>query len=150
MSGLEKPAGKDDALPEQKPFASTPQPLTASCHCGRVTLEIPSKPQDICECRCSICYRYGALWAYYKRGQVTVTVSAEPAPGVSQQSYVRTDEGADGDIGFFWCGHCGCMTHWWKMGQDGPLDDAEAKMGVNSRMLPKHLVEIARRSIVVC
>ncbi|KAK6072308.1 hypothetical protein SCUP515_07389 [Seiridium cupressi] len=148
MPGLKKLVGKDDALPAQGPFASTPQPLAASCHCGRVTLEIPSKPQDICECHCTICYRYGALWAYYKRGQVTITVSAEPVPGVSQQSYVRTDEGAEGDIGFFWCGHCGCMTHWWKMGQDGPSDDAEAKMGVNSRMLPKHLVEDARRSIV--
>ncbi|KAH8655310.1 hypothetical protein BX600DRAFT_515142 [Xylariales sp. PMI_506] len=122
------------SLPEPTSTQPAREPITASCHCGRVTLEIPHAPKQTNECQCSICYRYGAIWCYYTRGDVTVTVSAEPPPGVSQQKYVRTDKDVTGDSGFYWCGHCGCMTHWWKLD-----DDAEAEMGVNGRMFTKRL-----------
>jgi len=38
---------------------------TGSCHCGAVQLEIPSAPDHLTNCNCSICWRYGALWAYF-------------------------------------------------------------------------------------
>jgi hypothetical protein len=47
--------------------------LSATCHCGAVRIEVPQPPQKLTICNCSICRRYGALWAYYKAGTVRVT-----------------------------------------------------------------------------
>ena len=38
--------------------------IRASCHCGAVCLEIDAAPAEVTECNCSICRRYGGLWAY--------------------------------------------------------------------------------------
>jgi hypothetical protein len=35
-------------------------------------LEIDRKPRQLNECNCSICRRYGARWAYYRRKSVRV------------------------------------------------------------------------------
>jgi hypothetical protein len=51
--------------------------LSTSCHCGAVSLEIDRKPRSLTDCNCSICRRYGALWAYYTRKSVRVSC----APG---------------------------------------------------------------------
>src|SRR5688500_11377221 len=76
--------------------------LTASCHCGRVRLEVARKPRRLTSCNCSICRRYGALWAYYKRSSVHVVC----AP--------------DATAAYLWChkplelyrgNTCGCATH---------------------------------------
>lgn len=45
--------------------------VVATCHCGAVTLTVDTPPTEITECNCSICRRYGALWAYYPKGAVT-------------------------------------------------------------------------------
>ncbi|KAK1248459.1 hypothetical protein MKX08_006679 [Trichoderma sp. CBMAI-0020] len=42
---------------------------TGSCHCGALTVAMPSKPIDenlegVIECNCSICERMGSLWIY--------------------------------------------------------------------------------------
>lgn len=44
--------------------------IEASCHCGAVRLEIEKAPTEITDCNCSICRRYGVLWAYYTLDQV--------------------------------------------------------------------------------
>ena len=44
--------------------------VIASCHCGSVRLEVDSPPSEVTECNCSICRRYGVLWAYYPPHQV--------------------------------------------------------------------------------
>jgi hypothetical protein len=119
--------------------SSAANKLTASCHCGRVKLELPAPPTKVNECRCTICYRYGALWAYYPRDDVAVTAED---PG--QQSYVREDhdEGGRGSIGFWSCKHCGCLTHWWSQPEHVKPDaNGSVKMGVNTRMLPESALE---------
>jgi hypothetical protein len=128
--------------------------LTATCHCGRVSLTLPSPPTKINECRCSICYRYGALWAYYPRDDVVVTVASSSDSDYSQDgtgllSYVRedTDQGAKGTIGFYSCKHCGCMTHWWAQPEHVKPTPDWSKMGVNTRMLPESLIEGVERKI---
>jgi len=131
-------ASTQDALPA----SSTPQNdvIIASCHCGRTELELPSKPTKLNECQCSVCYKYGAMWGYYTRGDVTVTTTV----GTKLDKYVRDDEGADGDISFNRCGHCGCMTHWW--GTD-PYDGDDHQMGVNCRLLPMSAIEGVERKL---
>jgi len=114
----------------------TASPLTASCHCGRVTLNLPSLPRIINECHCTICYRYGARWGYYRRPDVEITVS-NTDKNIGLMSYVRGDPDGVGDTGFYWCTHCGCLTHWWYLDEDGDRD----KMGVNTRMLTETSVK---------
>ena len=47
--------------------------LSGTCHCGAVRIEIPSQPEALTLCNCSVCRRYGGLWAYFDVGTVTVT-----------------------------------------------------------------------------
>ena len=132
-----------DQLPNPAPESSTA--ITASCHCGRVTLELPSPPKRLNECRCSICYKYGALWAYYPRKDVLITAED---PG--SRSYLRHDEFCKGDISFNWCNHCGCLTHWWGEGAADRRVGPNAKMGFNARMLPEKDIEGVDREVNYC
>ncbi|KAI1822886.1 hypothetical protein F4861DRAFT_512656, partial [Xylaria intraflava] len=59
------------------PDSSSPK---ATCHCRRITITLPRPPKEINECRCSLCYKLGALWAYYPRDHVTVTTSSPAFP----------------------------------------------------------------------
>jgi hypothetical protein len=44
------------------------------CHCGAVRISVEPAPTEITDC--SICRRYGALWAYYEKAPSTI--SPEP------------------------------------------------------------------------
>jgi len=52
--------------------------IRASCHCGAVRLEIDAPPSEVTECNCSICRRYGVLWAYYTPEQVRLLPPIRP------------------------------------------------------------------------
>ncbi len=95
--------------------------INASCHCGLIRLAVEAPPEDVNDCDCSICRRYGALWAYYHPSQVR-TVAGEG----------RTDVYMWGDrsLEFHRCPTCGCVTHWSAVDRDWP------RMGVNARMMP--------------
>ncbi len=93
--------------------------LSAICHCGAVRIEVPRKPETLTDCNCSICRRYGTLWAYYKRSEVCVN----GAPG-SAAEYVWGDK----TLKFVRCRTCGCVTHWEPVEPNG-----DAKIGVNAR-----------------
>ncbi|KAH8899944.1 hypothetical protein GQ53DRAFT_740942 [Thozetella sp. PMI_491] len=130
----ENPATGGDALPPPEDKTG----LIATCHCGRVQIEMPSKPPKINECHCTVCYKYGALWGYFQRPTVTVTTS----DGATVVPYIRADK--DACCSFNRCSHCGCMTHWWGVGKyTGP----EHHMGVNCRLLPIEALEGIPRSV---
>lgn len=93
--------------------------LTATCHCGAVRVDVPRRPRSITNCNCSICRRYGTLWAYYRASEVRVTAE----PGTSAE-YVWGDK----MLRFVRCGACGCVTHW-----EGIRPTASSRMGVNAR-----------------
>ncbi len=113
--------------------SSDSTPVTVSCHCGRIAITVPDTPVKLNECRCSLCYRYGVVWAYYLRSQVTIT----SPPGEPSHRYVRSDAVADGDLGFFRCGHCGCVTHWEGIADTPKRKGPTARVGVNWRMAPE-------------
>ena len=77
--------------------------LSATCHCGAIRIEVPRRPQKLTNCNCSICRRYGALWAYYKVGTVRVTGHPE-----NTTAYVWGDK----TLRTVRCRNCGCVTHW--------------------------------------
>lgn len=100
--------------------------ITARCHCGRVSLEVPTAPAEVKSCNCSICRRYGALMAYYAPQDVRVTGDTD------------TYQWGDKSIFFHRCQHCGCFTHW------SPVDPALERMGVNARLMPPEVLAKAR------
>jgi len=38
--------------------------MEGSCHCGRVSWALATPPESITACNCTVCRRYGVLWAY--------------------------------------------------------------------------------------
>jgi hypothetical protein len=94
--------------------------LTATCHCVAVTITVPRRPRTITNCNCSICRRYGVLWAYYQAE--TVRVQATPA---ATEPYRRGPKVLE----FVRCTSCGCVTHWQRV-----VPVPGSKMGVNARL----------------
>jgi hypothetical protein len=92
--------------------------LTATCHCGAVRIELPRRPRTLTCCNCSMCRRYGALWAYYRPSSVRVTC----APGVTAR-YAWGEK----TIRFVRCRRCGCVTHYER------TRDGGRRIGVNAR-----------------
>jgi hypothetical protein len=107
--------------------------LVASCHCGAVQLEASEKPQSLTRCTCSICHRYGALWAYFTRK--TTTVTCDPAA-------ITAYRWGDRSIEFFHCASCGCLTHY------ESVDKGEdSRVALNARMMsPADIAGIAIRT----
>ena len=46
--------------------------LIATCHCGATRIELPHKPDRAGECNCTFCSRTGAVWGYYKPGEMKI------------------------------------------------------------------------------
>jgi hypothetical protein len=95
--------------------------IDASCHCGAVRFTTEAAPVEVNDCTCSICRRYGALWAYYHPSQVRFAPESGP-----------TDVYMWGEriLEFHRCAACGCITHW------SAVDRTWPRMGVNARMMP--------------
>lgn len=100
--------------------------ITATCHCGTVTIEVPVAPTQVTSCNCSICRRLGALWAYYDPSEVRV---------VGETARYRW---GDKTLDIHRCAVCGCATHW------SPADPASKRMGVNARLMDPEIVAAAR------
>ena len=104
--------------------------MEASCHCGAVRLEIDSPPPaEVNDCHCSICRRYGALWAYYEPERVRVL-----PPDAPTDVYVWGDR----TLGTHRCRGCGCVSHW--VAVDPEVD----VMGVNARLMDPEVLAAAR------
>lgn len=101
----------------------------ASCHCGSIRLELARPPETVTDCNCSLCRRYGVLWAYYSRAEVSVRAADE-----AFDSYAWGDHSLE----FRRCKGCGCVTHWW------PVAPGAERLGVNARLLPLELLARAR------
>ena len=76
--------------------------MTALCHCHAVRLELDGPPPWILDCNCSICRRYGALWAYHNH--VPFRVVSDP-----DATFVYRWGGKG--LAFHHCRTCGCTTH---------------------------------------
>jgi hypothetical protein len=91
--------------------------IHASCHCGAVKLAITRPPTDLTDCNCTICRRYGTLWAYYSPKDVTITGATDHY------------QWGDKHLEFHRCTGCGCVTHW------ASVDKGRDRMGINGRMM---------------
>ena len=103
--------------------------LESTCHCGAVRLEIDGVLDTLTDCNCSICRRYGTLWAYFSPARVTIS-----PPSGATDIYMWDDRA----IEFHRCQNCGCVTHW------APVDKTIDRMGVNARLMPLEIYTKAR------
>jgi len=93
--------------------------LEGSCHCGAVRWTFSQIPPDATACNCTLCRRYGALWAYDYEGE-KVTVSGPT------RVYSRGRA-----LGFHFCEHCGCISYW-RLRE--PEADGRRRIAVNLRL----------------
>jgi hypothetical protein len=104
--------------------------IEAACHCSRVLIGVLHAPETVNDCTCSICRRYGTLWAYYSPKLVEITPAAG-ATDIYQWGERRLE--------FHRCKDCGCITHW------APVDESLDRRGVNARLMPPEVLAAARR-----
>ena len=93
-------------------------PLTGSCHCGAVRIEVPAAPEWVASCNCSICRKLGSLVAYYP-DDGSVRVEGETVP------YIWGDR----MIALHHCPVCACFTDW------RSTSESYGRVGVNARLL---------------
>jgi hypothetical protein len=93
--------------------------IQGTCLCQAVQLGVARLPRQVTQCNCSVCRRYGTLWAYYRRSAVSITARR----GTLKAFSVRAR-----GLRFVRCGGCGCVITW-----DG-LGKGDMRMGVNMRM----------------
>lgn len=104
--------------------------LESTCHCGAVQIEVPRKPRRLTNCNCSICRRYGTLWAYYKCAGVRIL--AKPG-STSRYSWGHKR------LSFVRCKTCGCIMYW-----EPVQAKAGSMMGVNARNFEPGMIEGVR------
>ena len=92
--------------------------INGSCHCGAVTWQFEGTPESVTACNCTVCRRYGALWAYDYENQ-GIKVSGPTT------AYVRGKA-----IEFHFCSKCGCVTCWRAL----ELDKGRRRIAVNLRL----------------
>ena len=95
--------------------------MRAVCHCMAVRFEVDWAPPTVLDCNCSICRRYGALWAYYLNGGLRLTSPAE-----ATFAYLWNER----TLAFHHCKTCGCATHLQAVDKpDRPI------LGINARLV---------------
>jgi hypothetical protein len=93
--------------------------IHGSCHCGAVRWQFEGTPESATACNCTVCRRYGVLWAYGFEGQ-GIDVSG------ATRAYVRGDS-----IEFHFCPACGCVAYW---RAQSARDDGSRRIAVNLRL----------------
>ena len=93
--------------------------IEGTCLCNAVQLGVARMPRQVTQCSCSVCRRYGTLWAYYRRPAVSIE-----APRGSLEQFSRRPRG----LKFVRCASCGCVIYW-----DSRRKDPDRRMGINMR-----------------
>jgi hypothetical protein len=102
------------------------------CHCGSVHWSFKGKIPDATICNCTICRRYGVLWAYGYDGQ---DIHVEDPKGVLV-AYVWGSR----SISFNFCSVCGNLVSWRGL---KPREGGRTRIAVNLRLAePEDVVDV--------
>ena len=93
--------------------------IDGSCHCSAVRWRFSRMPDSATACNCTVCRRYGGLWAYDYEGE-GITVSG------STRAYIRGKA-----IEFHFCPRCGRVAFWRAQKLD---EEARRRIAVNLRL----------------
>ena len=77
--------------------------MKATCHCGRVSVSVTTRPDYINLCDCSLCLKSGGAWGYYTQSEVTLEGATN--------TYRRSDYDEPA-VELHFCANCGTSTHW--------------------------------------
>ncbi|MBB3975809.1 hypothetical protein GGQ64_000996 [Rhizobium azooxidifex] len=103
--------------------------LIGTCHCEAAHWTMAGDPGPVTACNCTLCRRYGALWAYDyegKRIDLHGTTKAFSRVGKEKPSL---------EIRF--CPTCACVLCWRGLSLD---PDGRRRMAVNVRLAPPEAV----------
>jgi len=103
--------------------------LTGSCHCGACQWVFAGAPGAVTTCNCTLCRRYGVLWAYDFENEL-ITVAGPTT------AYIRADEPAP-SLEIRFCPTCGCVICWRGLQL---LPDGRRRIAVNLRLAPPEAV----------
>lgn len=95
--------------------------LSGSCHCGQVKWKYPLRLESVTACNCTLCRRYGALWAY---GHLEEGIEVSGITG----SYERGSKINE----YHFCKSCGCLTHYQAKKKN---ENGHTRTAVNLRMI---------------
>lgn len=95
--------------------------LAGACICGATGWTLTGDPGSITACNCTLCRRYGALWAYdYEDGRIRLTGAyrafRRPRP--------------DPALEMLFCAACACVLAWRGLN----MEDGRRRMAVNIRL----------------
>ncbi len=94
--------------------------IEGSCHCGAVRWRFASVPEAATTCNCTVCRRYGVLWAYdFENERILVSGPT--------QAYAW----GNANLAFHFCPHCGCVAYW---RATAPGADGRRRIAVNLRL----------------
>ena len=94
--------------------------IEGSCHCGAVGWRLEDVPDSATACNCTVCRRYGVLWAYDYEDE-----------GIRVSGLTHAYTWGSRTIEFHFCPNCGCVAYWRaiKIGEDG-----RRRIAVNLRL----------------
>ena len=95
--------------------------IEGACHCGSVHYRLTGEVDGATACNCTVCRRYGVLWAYdFENERIHVD-----GPTRAYQ------HGEHPTIGFYFCPICACVVYWRSLTQG---DDGRRRIAVNLRL----------------
>ncbi|WP_439815018.1 GFA family protein [Zavarzinia sp. CC-PAN008] len=98
-------------------------PLKGTCHCGACAWTLDGDPGPITACNCTLCRRYGALWAYDFAGE-RIHLSGPT------RSYTRAEK-PNPVLEILFCPACACVLAWRGLRLE---PDGRRRMAVNVRL----------------
>ena len=99
--------------------------IEGSCHCGAIQWQFDGRPDGATACNCTVCRRYGVLWAYGFENESVRTLG-------KTQFYVRGKA-----IEFHFCPVCACIAFWRSQQDDR---DGRRRIAVNLRLAEPEVV----------
>lgn len=100
------------------------EPVTrGSCHCGAVHWVFRGTIPDATICNCTVCRRYGVLWAYAYDGD---GIEVEDKRGTLTRYICGSEQ-----LSFNFCSRCGNLVSWRSL-TSGP--DGRTRIAVNLRL----------------
>ena len=94
--------------------------IHGACDCGAVRWQFDGEPDGATACNCTICRRYGVLWAYDYEGR-----------GIKASGETRSYTRGAASIEFHFCALCGCVAFWRARQED---QEGRRRMAVNLRL----------------
>lgn len=97
--------------------------IEGRCHCGQAGWTLEGDVGTVTACNCTLCRRYGALWAYGHEGS-RANLFGET------KTYIRPGKAAPA-LQIHFCATCGCVTGYRSLQVEA---DGSRKIAINVRL----------------